>query len=356
MKAKQFKIGSSKIVMRQLTNGLTTITINGLPLTNANGAIDPASAGYNYLTEVLSEIRSQVIKQKFYRVAPADFFTVNVGEGAWKSELIQNRSYDIAGDFETGDIDTMPGGGRLANVDTFLDDVRMPTVVWAKSIRWNIAELAQAGAGNWDILSDKMETLKRNWDLGIQKVAFLGKRNNTSVTGFLNNSQVTINTTLITKQISSMSESEFTSFLSGLLLAFWNNAGATAMPNKFIIPADDYLGLGVPYSSTYPNVSKLQYMLDMLKRMTANDQFEIKPLAYCQDDYNAVAGINKNRYVLYNDDPEVMKMNIPVDFNMLDAQTANNVFWEQPSIGQYSGLLITREPEVIYFDETTSGS
>lgn len=332
------------------------IFINGMQLTNANGAIDPSTAGYNYVTEVLSEIRSQVIKQKFYRVAPAEYMPVDVGEAAWKTEIVQNLSYDLAGGFFDGDVDTMTGNGRLANVDTFLKPIRQPTVVWAKGVQWNISEISQAAAGNWDIVSDKMESLKRNWDLGIQEVAFLGHPDITTMTGLLNNSEVTINTTLIPVSLSSMSETQFTTFLAGILSAYWENSKATELPNTFLLPTDDYLGLSVPYSSTFPGISKLEYMLNTFRKMTRNPNFEVKPLAYCQDDYNSVRSISKNRYVLYNNAPEVLKLSIPVDFTMYDAGTSNNIFWQQPAVAQYSGVLINRVPEVLYLDETAVGS
>lgn len=333
------------------------ISVNGMSLTNNNGAIDIGSAGYQYVIDTLSEIRSQIITQKFYKVAPANYMTVDVGVGAWKSEIVQNITYDLAGNFYEGDVDTMVGNGRIANVDTAMSPIRMPTLVWAKGVQWTVSEIAQAAAAsNWDVVSSKMETLKRNWDLGIQETAFLGHPSVPNVTGLLNDAAVTINTTLITEPLSEMTEAEFTVFIAGLLTAFWNNSNNTEMPDTFVMPTADYLGMAVPYSSTFPNISKLEYLLNALKKMTANEGFKILPLAYAQADRNAARGINKNRYVLYKNDPETLRMTIPVDFTMYDAGTSNNIFWQQPAVGQYSGVLINRKPEVLYFDETEAAS
>lgn len=330
------------------------MSINGMRLTNANGAIDVNSTGYEYVIKTTSEIRARIIEQKFYKVAAADYLPMDVGEGAWKSEIVQNITYDLSGDFYQGDQDTMTGNGKIAEVNTALAPIRMPTVIWAKGVSWNVSEVAQAAASsNWDIVEGRMKTLKRNWDLGIQETAFLGHPTISGMTGLLNNAEVTVNTTLIPKAISTMSETEFTTFLSLVLQTYFTNSGSTEMPDTFIMPTDDYLGMAVPYSSTYPNISKLEYLLNMFKKMTANESFKILPLAYAQAANNSARGINKDRYVLYKNDPETLSMSIPVDFNMYEAGTANNIFWQQPAIGQYSGVLVNRAPEVLYMDETT---
>lgn len=342
----------SRILRKQLNNN-RIITVMGMPLTNANGAIDPNSSGYDYVIRTTSEIRSRVIEQKFYKVPIADYMPVDVGEAAWKTEIVQNITYDIAGDFFQGDIDTMQGNGQIAEVNTALAPIRMPTIIWAKGVSWNVSDVSQAAAaGNWDPIESKMKTLKRNWDLGIQEVAFLGHPNNSLVTGFLNNAGVNINTTAITKPISTMTEAEYTTFISVILKIYFTNTNSTELPDTFVMPTNDYLGMGVPYSSTYPTISKIEYLVNLFRKMTGNQNFQILPLAYSQAANNASRGINKNRYVLYKNDPETMSMSIPVDFSMFDAGTANNIFWQQPAMGQYSGLLINRVPEILYIDET----
>lgn len=326
----------------------------GMPLTNANGEIDPNSSGFDYVIRTTSEIRSRIIEQKFYKVAPADYLDIDVGEAAWKEEIVQNISYDNAGDFFQGDVDTMQGNGRIAEVDTMIAPIRMPTQIWAKGVSWNVSQISQAAASsNWDVVESKMKSLKKNWDLGIQEIAFLGHPVIAAMTGLLNNAEVTINTTLITTPISSMTPTQFTSFLSGLLNAYFANSNSTELPDILAMPTNDYLGLSIPYNEAYPaGPSRLEYMLNALRKMTRNPNFEILPLAYCQSAVNAKRGISKNRYALYKKDPETLSMSIPVDFSMFEAGTANNIFWQQPAMGQYSGVLVNRPPEVLYLDET----
>lgn len=337
-------------------NGLLKpkMTIEGMLLTNANGDIDTSGLGYQYLIDTLSYIRSEIIEQKFYKIAPADFMPVDVGEAAWSDEIVQNLTFQTGGGFFDGDIDTQSDTGRLAQVDAALSPIRMPVKTWAKQALWTIAEIAKAAAAsNWDIVAAKMESLKTNWDLGIQEVAFLGHPTDSLVTGLLNDGEVNINTTLITTPISSMTETQFSALVAGILAAYFTNSNDTEdKPDTFVIPANDYLGLTDPVSNTYPNISKIEYLNNSFQKATDNPNFKILGLAYSQSNRNSARGINKNRYALYKNDPKTMKMSIPVDFTMLEAGTANNYNWTQPAHGQYSGCLINRKREVLYLDET----
>jgi len=331
--------------------------IGGRALLNANGNIDPNSEGFQYTIETLSYIRSKVVKQKFYEVDIASFVSVDVGEGGWADEIVQNLTFMTGGGFYDGDIDTQSSTGRVAGVDAAIAPIRMPVITWAKQAFWTIFEIMKAAqANNWDVVSAKLESLKKNWDLGIQETAFLGHPSRTTVAGLLTDTDVTINTTLVNLSLSAMSYAQFTTFVSGVLAAYFSNSNSTVLPDTFVIPTADYLGLGVPYTGTggFVNISKLEYLQQMFARMTGNPSFKILPLAYAQAANNASRGVNKNRYVLYRNNPDTLAMSIPVDFTMLEADTQNKINWGQPAYGQYSGVLINRKAEVLYLDQTAT--
>jgi len=325
----------------------------GLKIMNADGSINVGSTGYKYAIDTLTEIKNRVITQKFYEVSPAEFMPVDVGQASWMDEIVQPLSFQTGGDFFQGDVDTLEGNGQIASVGAILGNVRMPINTWAKGINYTVMEIEKAlAAQNWNVVESKLESLKKNWDLGIQQVAFLGHPSITGMTGLINASEVNINTALITEPLSEMDATEFTLFVKGVLTAYFTNSNDTAMPDTFVIPTSDYLGMGVPYSSAYPNISKLEYLENNFKKMTGNAGFQILPLAYAQATRNEKFGVNKNRYTLYKNSPDVLTMNIPVDFTMLQPGTSNNIMFQQPAYGQYSGVLISRKREVLYFDET----
>jgi hypothetical protein len=226
----------------------------------------------------------------------------------------------------------------------------MPTRLWAKKATWSIAEIMEAANANWDVVDSRMRALKKNWDLGIQEGAFTGF--DASLTGFLNNADVNINTTLIAEEISGMSDAEFQAFVKGALTAYFANSNYTRdNPDTFVMPASDYLGMASAASATYPNISKLEYLENSFKKMTRNDGFKILPLVYSQSAKNPAA---KDRYVLYRNDPETLKMSIPVDFTMNQAYTTDGLVFQQKAYGQISGVLVNRPREVLYIDLTAS--
>lgn len=328
-------------------------SIAGMSLYNSNGAVDPGSTGFKYAIDTLTYIRSRITEQRFYEISIADYLPLDVGEAAWSDEIVQNQSFTQGGSFFDGDIDTLSGNGRIATVDTALAPKRMPVKTWAKQAGWTIPEIEKAArSGNWDVVSSKLEGLKKNWDLGIQRTAFLGHPSTPDLTGLVNNDDVNVDTTTITGPINGLSDSDFQAFVGSLLQEFYDNSGSTTLPDTFLMPTDDYLGLGRAASANNPHISRLQYMLDAFRAMTANEQFAIMPLTYLQPDHS-FGQLTNPRYVLYKNEQDTLSMSIPVDFTMLQADTSNQLLWSQPAYGQYSGVLIMRVPEVLYFDDTS---
>lgn len=308
--------------------------------------------GYEIDITSLTQIIKSVTEQKFYEVNFADYLPVVVGEGAWSSQLVKYRSFDIADDFETGVLNTGSSHAKLASISTAVDAVYVPVVNWAKEITYSIIDLKQASlSGNWDLVTSMESARWRNWNLGLQKVAFWGSDTLSGVDGLLTLGNVNSNTTLITKKISSMNAAEFQALLAGLLEAYRANGQRTAMPTTFIIPEDDYNGLASSVDETYPLKSRLERLLEGLRLMTRNPGFEVLPCAYAIQSVNAgVTGLNKNRYVLLNKDADSIRMDIPVQYTNTMQNTLNGFTFQNVGYGQYSGVVPYRPLEVLYFD------
>tara|TARA_Y100001963_G_scaffold17759_1_gene21935 strand:- start:28494 stop:29507 length:1014 start_codon:yes stop_codon:yes gene_type:complete len=302
--------------------------------------------GANVDITTLTTVMKSVIDQKFFEIAPADFLPVRVGEGSWSQTLTTYRSFAIGDDFATGLLNTGANNSRLAETDTAVDAVDIRVNNWAKAIGWTIPDLEFASkAGNWDLVVSKEKARKKNWDLGIQKVAFLGMEG-TSIKGLLTQAGVTVNTTLITKAISSMTATELTAFAASVLNVYRANCSRTAWPTHFAIPESDYLGLAAPSSSDFPLKSKLELLLETFRVMTKNQSFEILPLAYGDTAYNS---LGVNRYALYNSEEDSLRMDIPVDYTSTMANTINGFTYENVGYGQFTGVQAYRPAEMVYF-------
>jgi len=295
----------------------------------------------------LTTIIKSVTEQKFFEIAPADYIPVQVGEGAWGVELTTFRSFDLGGDFETGIINTGASNARLAQADAGVDSVSIAIQNWAKGVNWSKPELEFAQrAVNFDLITAKEKSRKRNWDLGIQKTAFLGL-DIAGISGLFTQAGTTINLTTITKAISTMTGAELKAFCAVVLGDYRTNCVNTAWPTHFVIPESDYLGLAAPSSADFPLKSVLEVLQDTFKIMTKNPNFQIMPCAYADAANNSLGA---QRYALYNADPESIRMDIPVDYTSTLAATMNNFQFESVAYGQFTGVKAYRPTELLYFE------
>lgn len=311
------------------------------------------SLGYEIPITTLTTIMKKITEQKFFEIAPADYIPLRVGEGAWSAQLTTYRSFEMGAQFEEGIINTGGQNSRLATADAGVDALNIKVYNWAKSIGWSIFDLELAAkSGNWDLVSAKEKARKKNWDLGIQKVAFLGadglNASGGSCLGLLNQPGVTVNTTTITKAISSMSTAELKVFTAAVIEKYRANCARTAWPTHFIIPESDYNGLASQASPDFPIKSTLQLLEEMFQVITRNKGFKILPLAYGDAAYNS-AVINKQVYVLLNYDEESIRMDIPVDYTNTLANSIDNFSFQNAGYGQFTGVLAYRPLEMLYF-------
>lgn len=309
--------------------------------------------GYEIPITTLTTIMKKISEQKFFEISPADYLPVRVGEGAWSAQLTTYRSFQMGDQFETGIVDTGGNNGRLATADAGVDALNIKVYNWAKAIGWSIFDLELAAkSGNWDLVTAKERARKKNWDLGIQRVAFLGARGNNAsggaCVGLLNQSGVTINTTRITKAISSMTAAELKVLCAGLIEDYRSNCNRTAFPTHFIIPESDYNGLASQASADFPIKSTLQLLEEMFQVITRKKDFKILPLAYADAAYNS-AEINKQVYTFLNYDEESVRMDVPVDYTNTLANSLDNFSFQNAGYGQFTGVLAYRPLEMLYY-------
>lgn len=324
----------------------------GHDLMNANGDVNSDAMGYQIAIDTMTYIKKGVTEQLFYEVNVADYMPIAVGEGAFSANILTNLEFSNADDFETGNIRSGESGARLASADASVASKTQKVVTWAKQIGYTIVDIQQAlMANNWDAIAAKERARKRNWDLGIQEIAFIGSKSDTLVTGLFNNPNVTIDTTTITKLINTMTATEFSAFVAALIAEYRAAVNYTCYPDTFVIPEDDFLGLttltpGTVGTYPYP---KIKYLLDAFREV-CGPKFRIIPSAYAIPANNASrTGLNKHLYALYRQNPESLRMEIPVNYQTTQPNSLNNFSFQNVGYGQYTGLGIFRNLEMIYF-------
>jgi len=345
-------------VKNQLENSNSVLKWKpGMSLFNANGSIDSSSEGFRYTIQTTTLIRPRVTEQKFYEIPFADYIPVRVGEGAYLEEIKTNVEYQSAGDFESG-IQGVGQETRITNVATGLAPITYKIKTWVKGYQYSIMELEKALAStNWNVVEGKHKALAKNWQLGLQRIAFLGSyTDNTGVPGLASNAQVNVNASTIGSQISAMNYTQFGALVAAIMDDYFQNSNSTVYPDHFAIPQSDWNGLATPINPQFPVAGSMMidYLMEAFKKITGNPNFVIYPVAYLDKSRNAGVwtGAGTYRYILYRKDEESMVMDVPLNLTQLAPNTDNNFVWNGVAFGQFTGVQIIRVPEVRYYDHT----
>jgi hypothetical protein len=317
------------------------------------------SLGAEINITTLTTIVRAVSQQKFYTVPFAKFVPVNIGEGAFSTQLTTWRSFVLGDSFETGIIDTGSNSTRLAQGDAGVDAQNLKVLNWAKEIGWNVIELQYAQkTGSWDLITAKEVSRKTNWDLGIQRIAFLGANGENGAsgvcTGLLNNPGTVYDTTLLgagnTITGLAATPQNLSNFITNALTRYRNQCSGTAMPSLLAVPESDYLGFGTASSATYPIKSIMQYLLENFRELTGNPNFQILPCRYAMAENNTIGGAGgTNVYTMLNYDDKSIRMNLPVDYTPTTAQTLNGFQYQNVAFGQFTGVQVLRQAELFQF-------
>jgi hypothetical protein len=328
---------------------------NGLD-TRFNAAASTAqeATGYQILIDTMTYIKQQEARQVYYELGgkrPSDFVPVAVGDGSWSASILTRRTFNNGGDFEAGLVRQASHAARSTNSDISMDSISLPTFIWTDGVEYNLAEIEQALlASNWDIIAGKHGSRAKKFQLGVQKITFLGSKDG-QLEGLLNNTKVNVNTAFITAAINSLNAAGFTTFVAGLISAYFTNTNSTKLPTRFVIPMSDYLGLQVlvPGSAgTFP-VPMLTYLKNAFQEL-CGPEFRIEGCAYC-DAANALSlgAPNKNTYALYRHDAEALRMDVPVDFTVTQPNTVDNFHFQDLAYAQITGVGFYRPLETLLF-------
>ena len=178
-------------------------------LNASNGAVDSSSLGYQYTVQTTTLIRAKVVDQKFYEFPWTSYVPTAVGEGAYMEDIKTNIVYQTAGDFESG-VQSTAQEARIQTVSAGIAPVSYKIFTWVAGYQYSIMELEKAlRSTNWNPVESKQRTLKKLWDLGVQKIAYLGSlKDQTNVPGLLSNAAVDVDTTTIPVAISAINAAQ----------------------------------------------------------------------------------------------------------------------------------------------------
>ena len=307
--------------------------------------------GVKQIITAITGISKKVSEQKFYTVPFAEFVPVVPSDNAFDINILNWRSFSKDDGFKSGLVGNQSNKAQRNQSDAVFDTILQKTQFWAKNIEWSIIELEQAAKANnlFSLIEARERARKKSWDLGLQEVAFFGVDGDAGIEGLLNLSAVYNDTTTITKPLSSMTAAELQAFIAAVYEKYRANCNRTAHATKFILPESDFNGLSTFPDIAFPIKTRLQIIEETFKTVSQNAGFKIMPLAYANKAYNPM-GVN--RYMLTTDDPESIKMSLPIDYTTTQAGSEDGFSWTNTGYGQFTGVLALREKESMYFSHS----
>lgn len=319
-------------------------------LKRLNNAAAVDTLGFEQLITTQTEIVAGVIQTKYYELlgqSLSDFVPFDVGRGAYSTNIFQYTAGYVGSPFESGLVQPSTGLGINAKSSIQIDGISIKNNFWRMDyeVSHEIIEMGKVNVQAFSIIEENEKARKKVYDLGMQKVTFLGIPDN-GVEGLLNMAAVNIDTSLFPVKLAAMSSAQLQTLASGLLAAYLANNGATQMPNRLCIPTSDYVALGVPSDPNFPLKTKRDILEEALRQGGAVD------IKIVHTTYNEKAASDGQhaRYVLYRHDADSLRMYIPKPYTPHALYPMNGVDFISVAESQFSGVVAIRPKEMLYMD------
>ena len=275
-------------------------------------------AGFGFLTNTLAKVDPVLYKPLFNVTYGKDIKGIEVG-----SELVDAVEFYSA-DY-TGIMDTVNNifgekGNVIPRVTGGLIQGRLPVFNFEIAYDLSFVEVEKLSKKNLPISMEKLyeEIVTTGFDLFVNNVAYLGIGDNG---GLMNHSDVEVNmipTITADEFRTTATDQQILAVINGMFKRYFDqsNFNIEVIPNRLLIPSFVATTLSDRISTMYTN-TLYEFLLEHnLAKNTAMvnglSDFKLEIVARTQLDTLGVAG--KGRFVLYNNDPMFVKLQIPFGF------------------------------------------
>ena len=319
----------------------------------ANALFDYPTAGVVQTVDTITDIVQGVIETKYYELAGQtlfDFINIDAsGRGAYAGEIFQFTSAYVGAPFKQCIINPASTGiHNDATADVAVDGISQRNNFYRQkySISQEGLKMAAVNRVGFDLIEQKEKARKKNWDLGLQDTLFLGLGDGRTF-GLLNQPGVTVNTSLIPAAVNTMTVEQLKTFAGTALATAFAATNYTIMPNRWAMPTNEFLALGVPYGDTFGMPTVKDVLETAFKAAGAPSDFRI-----VHSLYNETAGANGGaRHVFYNTDPDNVIMHTPKPYTPHPLYAAGALDMISDAEGQFTGVWLKRPTSMLYVDE-----
>lgn len=274
---------------------------------NANEAL--TNPGFEKSISTTTAIMRKVLQTDYYELNGqklSDFVPIEAGFGAFSTDIVQLATKATGTDFKSCLINPTAGGiNKDGNTEIEVGDETYPNNFFrdSYSISKEGVGIAAAAVIPFNVVEEKERARYKKFQLGLQEAWFLGLDDGRSY-GLLNQPNAVVNTSMLTKNLSEMTDTEFSTFVAGIRAYYDNVTNSTVMFDRLSIPQQEYFKLDQIYGQF--GMSRRGILEDVLKNNGGK-------IVYTR--YNTTAGTGGNaRYALYKYDADYIQGFIPVEY------------------------------------------
>jgi hypothetical protein len=318
----------------------------------ANALFDYPTAGVVQTVDTITDIVQGVVETKYYELqgqSLTDFINIDAsGRGAYAGQITQFVSAFVGAPFK--ECITNPASTGIHNdatADVIVDAISQKNNFYRQKYSISQEELRMAAVNRvgFDLIEQKEKARKKTWDLGLQEVLFNGLGDGRTF-GLLNQSGVTVNTSLLPKAPEAMTTAQLKTFAATALAAAAANSNYTIMPNRWCMPTSSYMALGIPYGDTFGMPTVKEVLERAFKEAGAPADFKIVHSKYNE----GIGSQSKGRHVFYNTDSDNIIMHTPKPYTPHPLYAIGALDMISDAEGQFTGVWVKRPGAILYAD------
>lgn len=320
---------------------------NQMRIYNATEAF--VNPGFEQQITTLTQILDRVLDTVYYELDGqklSDFVPIEAGYGAFSPEIVQFATKATGTDFKSCLIH--PTAGAL-NQDGYTDieigDLKYPNNFFRDtfSVTKEGQEIAARNMIPFDVYEEKERARYKKFQLGLQDAYFLGLDDGRSY-GLLNQPAAIVDTSFMTKNLSAMTDDEFSAWVAAIRGRYNNTTNSTANFNRIALPQAEYFSLDRPFGTF--GLTRRQVLEEVVRANNGK-------IVYSR--YNTTAGTGgKPRYAVYRHDADYIQGFIPLDYTPYPLYPVNALDMISNCMAQFVTPQLKRKNTLIYWDVTTA--
>lgn len=259
-----------------------------------------------WLDKELRKIETKVFEKQYADLTYAQLLPVDTSTVGPADDTYVYRVMDRVGKFKV----IQDRASDLPRVDITRKEVTHKVVSIGASYGYTIKEVLAAQRENLPLEASRISAVRRAYEEKVQDIAYFGD-SSVGITGFFNNPDVDSLNITGSWFSPTATPDDMLAILNAAVRYMVKSSNMVEMPNTMLLAYEDHAILNETPRSSTSDTTVLEYFL-------RNDRYisSIIPM----NELDGMAGSGKNRMVLYNRNPEKLKLHIPQVLQSMPAQ------------------------------------